>query len=124
MRLLTCFFAAVFAFLLAACGTSNPSGSARQSIVVSPYSSLSDKELNSRYLQILLELQELNEEMDTANKARDFKSVHTKAQSGLDRAQTARRVATNFDNPTIRQKRIEAIDNIIVDLAKLAEITR
>lgn len=109
---------------LAACGSNrNPDGPTK-TIVVSPYSSLSDSELNQQYLALLLQLQELNEEMDVANKARDFDEVHTKAQVGLEKARTARRIAGHFDDDSIREKRLGAIDNIISDLDKLVEITR
>jgi hypothetical protein len=123
MNFLFCCSASVLVLLLSACALRDPNPSSR-SIVVSPYSSLSDHELNSRYLAILLELQALNTEMDAANKVRNFELVHAKAQIGLDKARTARRVASHLDSSLIRQKRMSAIDVIIGDLNRLAEITR
>jgi uncharacterized protein YcfL len=104
MNFLFCCFASVLVLLLTACGSRDPNP--------------------GRYQAILLELQALNKEMDTANKARDFELVHAKAQVGLDKAKTARRAASHLDSALLRQKRMSAIDVIIGDLNRLAEITR
>ncbi|MDE0594244.1 MAG: hypothetical protein OSB65_03255 [Roseibacillus sp.] len=123
MNVLFCCSASVLVLLLTACGSRDPNPG-RRSIVVSPYSLLSDHELNTRYLAILQELQTLNKEMETANKDRDFELVHAKAQVGLDKARTARRTASHLDSALLREKRMSAIDVIIGDLNRLAEITR
>ncbi len=91
--------------------------------MVSPYSGLSDRELNAHYLALLLDLQKLNTEMHSANRARDFVGVHSKARNGLEKARTARRVVLNIDDARMREKRLRAIERIIADLDKLAEIS-
>ena len=108
---------------LVSCSPRNPGRSSR-SIVVSPYSSLSDRELNVYYLDLLSKLQKLNGEMNRANRARDFSTVNKMAADGLEKARAARRIARHIDNEELRRKRLEAIDIIIRDLSNLAEITR
>ncbi len=122
MRSLLCSSALVF--LLAACGTPNNPEPEKKTIFVSPYSSLSDSELNSEYLVILRQLQVLNTEMDVANKKRDFETVHAMAQTGLEKARTARSIARHIDHAEIRRKRLAALETIIGDLSNLVEITR
>ena len=108
---------------LVSCSPRNPGRSSR-SIVVSPYSSLSDRELNVYYLDLLSKLQKLNGEMNEANRARDFATVNRMATDGLEKARAARRIAQHIDDRDLRRRRLAAIDVIIEDLSNLAEITR
>ncbi|MCH2062743.1 MAG: hypothetical protein MK194_03345 [Roseibacillus sp.] len=108
---------------LTSCSPRDPGRSPR-SIIVSPYSTLSDRELNAYYLDLLSKLQKLNGEMNKANRARDFGTVNKMAADGLEKARAARRIARHIDNEELRKRRLAAIDIIIRDLSNLAEITR
>lgn len=90
---------------------------------VTPYSTLTDSEINAKYLARLLELQELNKEMAAANSKRDFGTVHAKAKDGLVRAYDARSLAQHFDDPGERAKRLKGISKIIADLENLVKMT-
>ena len=91
----------------------------RKSIVVSPYKSLSDAELNSRYLVSLRELRGLKKEMDEANQRQDFTAVRAKAQESVDKARTARVIASHMDDKRTREESLVAIDAIIGELDKI-----
>ena len=116
-------FTLVLALCLVSCSPRDPARSSR-SIIVSPYSTLSDEELNAYYLDLLSKLQKLNGEMNRANRARDFGSVNKMAADGLEKARVARRIARHIDDAELRGRRLAAIDIIIRDLSNLAEITR
>ncbi|MBP35777.1 MAG: hypothetical protein CMP31_09150 [Roseibacillus sp.] len=120
-KFLFCFLGLVLG--LSSCSPRDP---AREppSITVSPYSTLSDAELNVRYQAFLAELQKLNEEMSKANRIRDFDTVRDKAQNGVEKARAARRIASHIDDREVRRNRLKAIEDIIRDLDKLVEITR
>ena len=107
-----------------ACCSPRDTGRPSPSIVVSPYSTLSDRELNAYYLDLLSKLQKLNGEMNEANRARDFATVNRMATDGLEKARAARRIAQHIDDRDLRRRRLAAIDVIIEDLSNLAEITR
>ena len=125
MRVLSKFLSCtlVLALGLISCSPRDPGRSPRR-IIVSPYSTLSDRELNAYYLDLLSKLQKLNGEMSKANRARDFGAVNKMAADGLEKARAARRIAQHIDNEDLRRKRLAAIGIIIRDLSNLAKITR
>ena len=120
-KFLSCFLGLILG--LSSCSPRDP-GRPPPSITVSPYSALSDAELNGRYQAFLVELQKLNEEMSKANRARDFDTVRAKAQKGVEKARAARRIASHIDDREVRRNRLKAIEVIVRDLDRLVEITR
>ncbi len=112
----------VISFLAVSCASTD-SGADTRTISVSPYSKLSDREINARYLARLLDLQTLNKEMESANQRRDFAAVHTKAKDGLAKAEDARNLARYIDDPETRKERLGGINKIIADLEHLMHIT-
>ena len=93
------------------------------SIVVSPYSRLSDRELVAQYLNpLLVALQRLDGEMNSANKERDFSAVSQKASTALQKARSAHRIAGNIRNRDLRKQHLAAIDIRIQYLVTLIEI--
>ena len=116
-KFLSCFLGLILG--LSSCSPRDP-GRPPPSITVSPYSALSDAELNGRYQVFLVELQKLNEEMSKANRTRDFDTVRDKAQDGLEKAHAARHI----DDREVRRNRLKAIEVIVRDLDRLVEITR
>ena len=115
--------AAALSLIGPSCG---PMDSAPQTrvITVSPYSNLSDRDLNSHYALVLDELQALKDEMEESIEEGDKEAAHAKANSILQKAREVRTIASNFDDPVVRSKRIAAADELIPDLENLVEITR
>ena len=93
------------------------------SIVVSPYSRLSDRELVAQYLNpLLVALPRLDGEMNSANKERDFSTVSRKASTALPKARSAHRIAGNIRNRDLRKQHLAGIDIRIQYLVTLIEI--
>ena len=83
----------------------------------------SEMELNTSYMNTVVELQRLNAEMNAANDARDFATVREKALAGLSKAREARMVASQLRDEVLRRQRFAAIDITIRDLERLVAIT-
>ncbi|NIP95733.1 MAG: hypothetical protein GWO24_20750 [Akkermansiaceae bacterium] len=122
-RLHAVFVAAPLCLFVDSCGSPDSGSEPRVIDSVSPYSSLSDRELTARYFARLVELQSLYEEMEAANKLRDYQTVHAKAGDGLEKARDARNLARHLDDSASRRERLKGIDRIVSDLEHLVRVT-
>lgn len=118
--------AGMVAFLLlglSSCGSKEQESETRV-ISVSPYQKLPDRELNSRYMTVLDELESLKNEMKTAIAMNDRAEVHACAGNILAKAREARVIASHFDDPAVRSRRVAAADELIPGLEEVVELTR
>lgn len=110
------------ALLLSSCFLSDsgpPDG--EQVISVSPYSTMTDEQLEQQAFNLLRKLHLLSEEVWAANSQRQYQVVRQKGKQGLQTAMEARVVAMNIDDSELRQKRLQAVEKILADWRKIVE---
>ena len=122
MRICPASLAIALGFLTVSCATRHPS--VRTISSVSPYSTLSDGEIEAQFLVRMRELDSLNEEMKEANSEADMVTVNSMAKQSLDTAYDARNLARHIDNAEDREARLTRIGKLIGVLEHVDEITR
>ena len=122
MRFCFASLALALGLLTTSCVTNRPG--VKTIAAVTPYSTLSDGEIEAQFQNRMSELDSLNEEMKDANSELDLVTVNSKAKQSLDKAYDARNLARHIDDPESREARLTRIGKLIGVLEHVDEITR
>lgn len=122
MRELLVLFCVGSCFLHSSCFLSDSGPPEEERVIsVSPYSTMSDEQLEQRAFNLLRKLHLLSEQVWAANSEKRYEVVREKGKDGLQTATEARVVAMNIDDPELREKRVQAVEKILADWQKIVE---